>query len=195
MLTFALLLLLGSNDFNPANDPDRTTGDSWLTKQADRNPFASPRLGEIGDAAIRFSTTPALRGGERNIVTITPGEKGEAVASLDTVRHQCNLSQTRCRLVAERSLNLAFCVQGDCSYAGIARRVHALLFDAARMPNKDPSELVICTDGPGYLTELREAGRTYNLSGFCAPKHPNNQVYKLVREGLGGHWKPIGGEE
>lgn len=195
MLTFALLLLLSADDFAAGKDPDRSIGDSWLTKPTDRNPFASPKLGDIGDDALRFSTTPALRGGERNVVTITPGEKGEAVASLDTVRRQCNLSQTRCRLVPERSLNFAFCLQGDCTYAGIARRVRALLFDPARMPNKDSAELVICTDGPGYLTELREAGRTHNLSGFCAPNHPNNAVYKLIREGTGAHWRQIGSEE
>ncbi|MBB4097858.1 hypothetical protein [Sphingomonas kyeonggiensis] len=195
MLTFALLLLLGTDDFASGKDPDRTSGDSWLTKPGDRNPFASPKLGDVGHDALRFSTTPALRGGERNVVTITRGEKGEAVASLDTVRYQCNLSQTRCRLVPERSPNFAFCLQGDCTYAGIARRVRALLFDPARMPNKDSAELVICTDGPGYLTELREAGRTYNLSGFCAPKHPNNVVYKLIREGVGTRWRQIGGEE
>lgn len=63
------------------------------------------------------------------------------------------------------------------------------------MPHKDSAELVLCTDGRGYLTELREAGRTYNLSGFCAPTHPNNMIYKLVRQGVGARWRRIGGEQ
>ncbi len=197
MLAFALALLLpgnGSDEFNPLNDRDRSLGDSALTQRDERwNPYPQPSLRLLGDRALRFTTSPALRWGERNVVTITPGAKGEAVASLDTVRRQCDaVDLTRCHLVAERSLNFAFCLKEDCSYDGVAARVHALLFDRSRMPD---GALEICTDGPGYLTELRESGETYNLNGFCALRHPNNEVYALIRQGVGARWKGFGGRE
>jgi hypothetical protein len=190
MLTILALLtaLAGPQDFNPGKDSERTIGNSYRTEASQWNPHPDPSLAASGDAAIRFSTMPALRWGEGNIVTIVPDARGNAIATVKTVRRNCGVKP--CRPVSRRGPSFAFCIKGDCSYRGFAGQVRALLFDPARMPARNGA-LEICTDGPGYLTELREHGQTYNLSGFCAQNHPNNSVYRLVREGVGRRW-PIG---
>ncbi len=196
MLTLALLLLLPQDSFNPQSDPERSTGDSWLTKPADQNPFPPPSLARLGDEAIRFSTSPPWRGAEHNILTITPGSKGEAVASLDTVRYQCEPSdKSRCTVVLAHAPSFAFCLQGDCRYAGTANRIHALLFRPAPKHDRKAGLALPapCFHGPNHLTELREKGMTFNLRGYCGREHPNNGIYKLIREGAGTHW-PLMGE-
>lgn len=197
MLTLALLLLLPQDSFNPSHDPERSTGDSWLTQPADQNPYPPPSLTRLGDQAIRFTFSPPWSGGTRNTVTITPGNKGEAVAALDMIRCEA-MEKSRCKLVLLPTASFDLCIDGDCSYAGAVKRIHRLLFDPAHMgPRKIAwDEPVPCVHGPDYLTELREAGTIYNLSGsgLCARNHPNASIYKLVRQGARAHWPLMVGE-
>ncbi|NIJ18340.1 hypothetical protein FHS95_000009 [Sphingomonas naasensis] len=187
MVLIALLLAL-PQDFNPTEDRERTAGDSWLARASEWNRDPEPSLASVNGEAMRFSATPALRGGEAIIVTIVPDRQGDAMATIGVRKRTCYDDRaTGCRLVASRSAPFAFCIEGDCSYHRIAQRVRALLFDPARM-RQPGGEPVICMDGPGYLTEFREVGQTYNLSGFCGERHPNNVIYQIVRQGAGKHW-------
>lgn len=184
MLWMVVAALFHWQDFNPQGDRERTTGDSWLTRPhpgVARQP--EPTMASFGSRAIRFSISPALRGGEQNIVTIRPAPDGSAIADVKAVRSRCK-AERECTLVAVRVVNRApFCADPTCSYDRFAARVHMLLFDVERSRSD-----LICTDGPGYLTELREGGITYNLAGFCAEQHANEAVQSLVAQALGTNW-------
>ena len=41
---------------------------------------------------------------------------------------------------------------------------------------------VICTDGPGYLTERVAGERVISLAGFCGDAHPNKAIARAMFE-------------
>jgi len=192
MSLFLALALLGlQQQASQTVDPERSLGDSELATPSRWNPDPEPSLASIGPEAFRFSTSPALRWGEAIIITIAADPAGDAIATIGTRRRNCyDSAHARCRLLASKGVRFAFCIAGDCSYRRFAGRVHDLLFDAVRMrqPDEPPS---ICLDGPGFVTELRESGQTHNRSGFCGETHPNNAIYRLIREGVGAHWPRV----
>ena len=57
----------------------------------------------------------------------------------------------------------------------------------ARVPPIDldePEALVVCTDGPGFLTERVRDGQVTSMTGFCSSRrgeeHPNRAVEAAV---------------
>ena len=81
-----ILLLSASQDFNPKNSPDRIIGEIPLdARSGPGETYPLPSLAIMGKDAIRFVTRPALRGGERDVVTIRPLANGIAVARVDTL--------------------------------------------------------------------------------------------------------------
>ncbi len=45
--------------------------------------------------------------------------------------------------------------------------------------------MIVCADGPGYVSERRRAGKSQWLSGFCGENHPNEEIAGLVEAVMG----------
>ena len=143
---------------------------------------ALPPLAESGAEAIRFLLAPALRRGDRIAVTVTPGPRGRAEARIELRQRRCAgaAPSYRCTEEATQTAGARFCIEGECRYSAIARRIAALV---ARGAPQGP-DVEVCTDGPGYRTELRRGGVERSLDGFCGADHPNAAIHALFRAAL-----------
>lgn len=184
-----LALLMAPQDFNPGGDSDRSIGERRV-KLTKLLPDPVPLLGSYGDEAIRFTSEPEIIAGARTFITLIPDKQGIAHAVVTTSGLHCPANRkAKCSFGSTQGPGFSFCLDGDCSYRGVAAQIRALVFDPARMPSASNPDRTVCFDGPGYLTEFREGGRTYNLSGFCAMNHPNRAIEALVRKGAGDRWQ------
>lgn len=132
----------------------------------------APRLSSIGVDAIRFSSTPAL-GGRGWIVELRKGQAGGAVGEAQFFSGHPRTKWTRTGWI---KLSLP-----DAAYAELASRIDLLL--TRKEPASASDEVVVCTDGPGYLTERRRAGMTVWLSGFC-DGNPNDEIAVLMSDAI-----------
>jgi hypothetical protein len=146
-------------------------------EQADILDAASrPPAEALGSDAIRFSSRPAL-GGRAAVVEIVRQPSGGAEVTLFTLsghpRAQWDLHGTQ-------RFNLP-----PVEYRQLSERVDAAL--TAYRPsvrNPDTGEFIVCTDGPGFLTERVRAGRVVTLSGQCPPEidelHSNRVIAAAI---------------
>jgi hypothetical protein len=131
-------------------------------------------MSEVGDDAIRFSTTPSL-GGRAWIVEWRGDERGRGATGSITFLYwtrdgaPLNVGTVQIGLSKEE-------------YSALATEVDRLM----RSPEPKPQTcenghclIDVCTDGPGYLIERRHGGSTTWMSGDCGD-HPNNRIAKLM---------------
>lgn len=124
------------------------------------------------DDALRFSGSPAL-GGLTFIVELRREASGEGAGRIVMVRH---FRSENVRL-EERPLHVS-----AKTYAELAALIDAgLVWDtqpAEAPPQDDEAEIqvIVCTDGPGWVSERWIAGRAATLEGFCGDDHPNDGI-------------------
>lgn len=129
----------------------------------------APRLASVGNDVIRFSSTPAL-GGRAWIVELHRSKPGLAEGEVQFFYGHPSAGWSKVGW-AKLSLSAA-------EYDELAGRIDILL--ARGEPNNVHGvEIIVCTDGPGYLTERRNSGTSGWLSGFCG-EHPNNEIAVLM---------------
>jgi hypothetical protein len=130
-------------------------------------------MNEVGEDAIRFSTTPSL-GGPAWIIELHADKRGRALGSvtfLYWVRDEAPLN------VGTLQVGLS-----DAQYAKLAAQVDWLMHQPEPQPQTCGGRCLIniCTDGAGLLTERRHDGVTTWMSGDCG-NHPNNRIDRLMR--------------
>ncbi|MET1112853.1 MAG: hypothetical protein ABWX67_15140 [Allosphingosinicella sp.] len=149
-----------------------------------------PAIRKLGDGTLRFSTSPAL-GGRAAIVEIVPRPEGHAEVRTFAFEGHPHFGWTR---------------TGSAGFRLSAEEQRRLLsaFDAALPPYRrspgdiDGPVMIVCTDGPGYLTERVRGRAVETLDGSCpldddAP-HPNAilacRLDEILRRHLGEAERP-----
>ncbi|HEX8626169.1 MAG TPA: hypothetical protein VF782_13980 [Allosphingosinicella sp.] len=128
-----------------------------------------PSMRKLGDGAFRFSTSPAL-GGRAAIIEIAPRPEGGTEVRTFAFEGHPQLGWTRTgsarfRLSADEQRRLLS--ELDAALAAYRRSTGDI----------DDPVMIVCTDGPGYLTERIRGRAVETLAGSCplesdAP-HPN----------------------
>jgi hypothetical protein len=138
-----------------------------------------PLVLALGADVVRFSTRPQL-GGDAAVIEIVGNRHGGAVVRIFTfVGHW----RTSWEPVAIRSFQLS-----SAEYRRLANRVDDALAryrPSVEVQNEDGTrEAIVCTDGPGYLTERVRDGRVTTLVGFCPPvgdeEHSNRRIADVM---------------
>jgi hypothetical protein len=130
-------------------------------------------LSELGDDAIRFSSRPALgsSGYVVEVVRLDPRTVNGRI--LYVYGHPSEgWFQTVEMLLEMHPLE----------YEELARWVDEEMAKADPQPRPDGT-IMLCADGPGYLTERRKAGADSQLEGSCGVDHPNSRI-SLAMGGL-----------
>jgi hypothetical protein len=137
-----------------------------------------PPARALGAEVIRFSRMPSL-GGWALIVEIVAGADSSASGRAyifyghPSIGWELRVS-TRFELPARFYRRLASDID-----AAIAKRVSIPLGE---------DEVIVCTDGPGLLTERVRNGRVQSLTGSCPPtmeaEHPNRLIEAAVQDML-----------
>lgn len=142
-----------------------------------------PSMRKLGDGAFRFSTSPAL-GGRAAIVEIAPRRKGGAEVRSFTFEGHPHLGWTR-------TGSASFLLPADEQRRFLSEVVAALPLyrSSTRVPGSPV--MIVCTDGPGYLTERIKGTAIETLAGSCpfdsdAP-HPNVTIACRLDELLRRH--------
>ncbi|HEY0012899.1 MAG TPA: hypothetical protein VGB79_08620 [Allosphingosinicella sp.] len=140
----------------------------------------------LGSEAIRFSSRPSL-GGRAVVAEILLLPSGEAELRLFRLSGHW---RTRWDMKGAQTFSLP-----PPEYRRLAGQVDAAIA-AYRPPYVDPDngEFIICTDGPGFLTERLRAGQVTTLVGQCPPKHgvlhPNRTIAASIDAVLCTHVRP-----
>jgi len=77
------------------------------------------------------------------------------------------------------------------SYRSLSTTTERALVRASEVPPTTSDDIVVCTDGPGYLTERIRRGQVATLSGFCPRTeeggHPNVAIVCAMQSLLDFH--------
>lgn len=125
----------------------------------------APPLNQIGPDAFRFSQEPALGG--RGYVMTFAGHADGARAEIIWLDGHPRSGWRRTRRV-RLELDLG-------EYERLASFVDEELERGEPILMSD-GEGIVCTDGPGFLTERVMDGVHRWMSGFCGDAHPNNAI-------------------
>jgi len=140
-----------------------------------------PELQRLGRNAIRFSTMPSL-GGTAAIVEIVDDGRARLVGRVYVlVGHPYlgwDVADDQMFSLSRREY--AQLVAGvDWAFAEYPRLV-------AHLDRSETAEMIVCTDGPGFLTERVVQGRVATLAGDCPlteeSEHPNRRVVALLTD-------------
>jgi hypothetical protein len=173
--TALLALGLAMASPSPALASDKVeTGDYSRARSDVLKALAAPPLATIGADVVRFSTAPAL-GGQATVVELHRVDATHAEGRAWFLAGHPHLGWTR-----QGELRLHLTVA---AFDALTGGVDAALDKAAAAAPPDRNDLVICTDGPGYLSERRVNGQARWLSGFCGD-HPNDRIAALIGEVL-----------
>ena len=135
-------------------------------------------LEQLGEQAIRFSSQPAL-GGPATVIEIRPDSEDDYFRV--TVHYLVGHPSSNW----DRRGSFYFWIVDD-DFAWLLSEVERAEREASPVSigsNTDDDadrEIVVCTDGPGYLTEIRSKGRTRSIGGFCGDHHPNRRIAALM---------------
>lgn len=130
----------------------------------------APALDKIGQDVVRFSSTPAL-GGRGVIIEIHRRDAEWATGTVTLlIGHPSDHWVTTATLVIEMKTP---------QFEALARQIDAQLRRKEPPLENAEGEIVVCTDGPGYVTERLSRGGSHWLSGFCGD-HPNNRIAELM---------------
>ncbi len=133
-------------------------------------------LTDIGDDVIRFSTGPAL-GGLASVIEIHRSDAKRASGDVYFLAGHNARGW-------ERQGQLKW-FMSSADYDKLASAVDAALAkgDPGMLPKTKEGDILLCTDGPGYLSERRLNRKTHWLSGFCGD-NPNNDIASLMGQAL-----------
>lgn len=130
----------------------------------------APALDNIGEDVVRFSSTPAL-GGRGVVIEIHRRDDQWSTGTMTLlVGHPADRWVTTATLVIEMKTS---------EFEALTREIDAQLLREEPPLENSEGEIVVCTDGPGYVTERLVGGRSQWLSGFCGD-HPNNRIAELI---------------
>ena len=130
----------------------------------------APALDKIGKDVVRFSSTPAL-GGRGVIIEIHRRDAEWATGTVTLlIGHPSDRWVTTATLVIEMKTP---------QFEALAGQIDAQLRRKEPPLENAKGEIVVCTDGPGYVTERLSRGDSQWLSGFCGD-HPNNRIAELM---------------
>ena len=130
----------------------------------------APALEVLGKDAIRFSSTPAL-GGKGIIIELHRRDADWAEGTMTLLYgHPSEKWETTATIAI---------VMKASEFDEFTRKV-----DAEMSKGEPPTEdaegmIVVCTDGPGYVTERLAGGRSKWLSGSCGD-HPNDRIAAMM---------------
>lgn len=136
------------------------------------NAAERPPASALGSEVIRFSSRPEL-GGRAAVIEIVGSANGRAAVRLYILSGHPRtgwelMGAERFMLPAQEYRRLAADVD-----AAIARYREPV-------PNPENGEMIICMDGPGFLTERIRDGRQVTMVGQCPPEieaeHPNREI-------------------
>ena len=132
-------------------------------------------LPQLGPDAVRFSTMPAL-GGTAAIVEIANNSRARLHARVYALEGHPRLGW--------EVEDLQVFTLSRREYLNLAAGVDSAMADYRRPdPDPDKDEMIVCMDGPGFLTERVVEGRVTTLAGNCPPSeqvaHPNNRIVAL----------------
>jgi len=130
----------------------------------------APELDTIGQDVVRFSSTPAL-GGRGVIIEIHRRDAEWATGTMTLL-----IGRPRGRWVTTATLLIEMKIP---QFEELARQIDAQLQREEPPLENVEGEIVVCTDGPGYVTERLSRGGSRWLSGFC-DEHPNNRIAELM---------------
>ena len=139
----------------------------------------APKLAALGDDVVRMSSTPAL-GGTGWVIELHRADakfaEGEARFLWTSRSEGVEAGRIKLRMRLE-------------DYETLTRRIDTELartdFEDSRVTRNaqgQVTELIVCTDGPGYVTERRVDGRMTWMGGFCGDGHPNNVIAALLQQ-------------
>lgn len=152
---------------------EMASGDYSVTDPSSLSGTAAKPTSQVGDDAIRISTTPAL-GGKAWVIEIHRQDADWAAgeASFGFWGRGSGWTKLGYLRIELRSAD----------YTALSQRVDALMARGEPAPPSPGSgSIVVCTDGPGYLSERRKNGRSSWMSGFCGD-HPNKEIARLMMQ-------------
>jgi hypothetical protein len=84
-------------------------------------------------------------------------------------------------------------MSGD-AYAQLTAAIDGAL-DRGEAEPTDPSQIVVCTDGPGYVAERRRRGvNLWQTGSSCGAFHPNDEVAALLEDAVGSRPNDLDGK-
>ncbi len=152
-------------------------------------------MAELGSDAIRFSSEPAL-GGPSTVVEV--GQDGPGSRYRVSVAYLAGHPASGWRKLG----SFHFWLNGD----DFKRLLHEVEQAEQQQSENDAGaggvdedgerDIIVCTDGPGYITEIRSHGVTRWISGSCGDTANNaiaSLMARLVRYGTGVFLKHLDG--
>ncbi|MBA4766806.1 MAG: hypothetical protein H2049_04115 [Porphyrobacter sp.] len=155
---------------------ERTTEENApLAKPASFAKCFEPRqVRDSGDVMLRFSSQPAL-GGVGYEVSIRPYDDDVAAVRVVIVDGHPEAGWIE-MLSAYSDIPRE---QFDRLRASFAAALSAAPIASLSVDRDGNEVIIVCTDGPGYLTEVVEPSGTRELSGFCGD-HPNRRLAEEI---------------
>ena len=142
---------------------------------------------QLGDGGIRFSSMPAL-GGDAYVAEFRPNNRGGARA-----RFTWLYGHMGWRWMREGRWTFDISPTQFRDLTAVIESEMARIQPPREPPGPDDDEdIVVCTDGPGFLTEYVRGGQVTSMSGFCpysmhgqppnriVEEHPNRMVEARV---------------
>ena len=131
--------------------------------------------GTLGIGKLQFcqssvSSTPAL-GGQGVIIEIHRRDVEWATGTMTLL-----IGRPRGRWITTATLVIEM---NTPQFEDLTRQIDAQLQRKEPPLENVKGEIVVCTDGPGYVTERLSHGGSRWLSGFCGD-HPNNRIAELM---------------
>lgn len=146
-----------------------------------RDELRSRPISAVGPNSFRLSSQPALGGRGFIIELAAQGRVGVVTVKWADGHPRSGWRQTRQR---------TFRISRD-EFDGLMESVDAMLADSETplIQSGDPNDpqddvIILCTDGPGYLSERSRAGEVTWLSGFCGENHPNDLISGMLVQWL-----------
>jgi hypothetical protein len=173
LIALAAALLLAQGE--PADCSQAPYGADLQTCEAKRREHdvlddaKRPPAGALGADSIRFSTHPSLGG--RGIIVEVVGNGGRATQA----RIMWFYGHPRFGWREDGSVRVNI---SAAAYRQLSAVVdHSLSSYVAEAAGEEGEEvIVLCTDGPGFLTERVRAGWVVTLTGSCGTGHPNIHI-------------------
>lgn len=141
----------------------------------------APALEALGKDVLRFSSTPAL-GGNGIIIELHRRDADWAEGTMTLLYgHPADKWVT--------TATIALIMKAS-EFDELTRKVDAEMSKGERQTEDVEGEIVVCTDGPGYVTEKLAGGHSKWLSG-C--DHPNDRIAALMAPLAAhsiDHWLP-----
>ena len=134
-----------------------------------------PSLRALGDDAIRFSSMPSL-GGTAAIVEFVRGRRAWTYARTVALSGHPLFGWT----VDERRMFSLSRREYDALAAGVDAALASYRPSTPVDLGNGTTETIVCTDGPGFLTERVAAGAVATLAGSCPPERDRQHANRLV---------------